>query len=130
MAIADVPSTFMQVDMDETVHICFSGEMVCMLLEIDTDLYQEYITIEKGEKVMYVELLKELYSTLKSARLFWGKLSLILINKWGFTANNYDSCVVNKVVQRSQLTFMWHVDDVKVSRTSQDIVDKFIHDME
>ena len=27
-------------------------------------------------------------------------------------------------------TVMWHVDDLKVSHTSQDVVDKFIHDME
>ena len=65
MAIMDVPGAFMQVDMDETVHICFIGEMVCILLEIDTDLCQEYITIEKGEKVIYVKLLKALYGTLE-----------------------------------------------------------------
>ena len=71
-----------------------------------------------------------MYSTLKAARLFWEKLSHILINRWGFTANNYDSCVVNKVVQGSYLIVVWHVDDLKVSHTSQDIVDKFICDME
>ena len=52
VAIMDVPGVFIQVDMDKTVHICSTGEMVHLLLEIDTDLYQEYITIEKGEKVM------------------------------------------------------------------------------
>ena len=125
MANMDVPGMFMQVDMDKTVHICFTGEIVCMLLEIDMDLYQEYITIEKGEKVMCIELLKALYS---NARLFWEKL---LINKWGFTGNNYDGgCVVNKIVQGPQLAVMWHVDDLRVSHTSQDVVDKFIHDME
>ena len=67
VAIMDVPGTFMQVDMDETVHVHFTGEMVHMLLEIDMDLYQEYITIEQGEKVMFVKLLKALYSTLKAA---------------------------------------------------------------
>ena len=130
VAIMDVPGVFRQVDMDKTVHVHFTGEMACMLLEIDMDLYQEYITIEKGEKVIYVKLLKALYGTLKAPRLFWEKLSHILINKWGFTVNNYDGCVVNKIVQGSQLTVMWHVDDLKVSHTSQDIVDKFIHDME
>ena len=44
--------------------------------------------------------------------------------------NNYDSCVVNKVVQGSQLTVVWHVDDLKVSHKSQDVVDEFICDME
>ena len=34
------------------------------------------------------------------------------------------------IVLTSQHTVMWHVDDLKVSHTSQDVVDKFIHDME
>ena len=125
MAIMDVPGEFVQVDMDKTVYVCFTGEMACMLLEIDTDLYQEYITIEKGQKVMYIKWLKALYGTLKAARLFWEKLSHILINKWGYTVNNHDSYVVNKIVQGSQLTVMWHVDDLKVSHTSQDIGTRF-----
>ena len=70
----DVPGAFMQVDMDELVHVRFSGEMVDKLLEIDHELYSGYVTIERGEKVMYVELLKALYGTLRAARLFWEKL--------------------------------------------------------
>ena len=74
VAVLDVPGAFMQVEMDELVHVRFEGEMVDKLLEIDEDLYASYVTEEKGKKVMYVELLKALYGTLRAARLFWEKL--------------------------------------------------------
>ena len=64
VVVLGVPGAFMQVDMDELVHMQFQGEMVDKLLEIDHDLYSSYVTVEKGEKVMYVELLKVLYGTL------------------------------------------------------------------
>ena len=73
VVVLDVPGAFMQVDMDELVHVGFEGEMVDKLLEIDQDLYASYVTEEKGKKVMYVELLKALYGTLRAAQLFLGK---------------------------------------------------------
>ena len=130
VAVLDVPGDFMQVDMDKLVHVRFEGEMVDKLLEIDKDLYESYVTEEKGTKVMYVELLKALYGTLRAARLFWEKLRAKLVNDWGFTPNRYDSCVVNKKVNRKQLTVAWHVDDLKVSHEEDNILDEFIGMME
>ena len=76
----DVPCAFMQVDMDELVHVRFGREMVDNLLEINHDLYSSYVPEEKREKVMYVELLKALYGTLQAACLFWEKLQAKLVN--------------------------------------------------
>ena len=67
VAVLDVPGAFMQVDMDKLIHIRFRGEMVDKLLEIDHELYSSYVTVDQGEKVMYVELLKALYGTLQAA---------------------------------------------------------------
>ena len=130
VVVLDVPGAFMQVDMDETVHVRFEGEMVDKLLEIDVDLYASYVTEEKGKKVMYVELLKALYGTLRAARLFWEKPRAKLVDDWGFTPNRYDSCVVNKKVNGKQLTVAWHVDDLKVSHQDETTLDDFIAMME
>ena len=130
VAVLDVPGAFMLVDMDETVHVQFEGEMVDKLLEIDEHLYASYVTEEKGKKVMYVELLKALYGTLRAAQLFWEKLQTKLVNDWGFTPNRYDSCVVNKEVNGKQLTVAWHVDDLKVSHQDETALDEFIGMME
>ena len=126
VAVLDVPGAFMQVDMEELVHVRFQGEMVDKLLEIDHDLYASYVTVEKGEKVMYVELLKALYRTLWATRLFWEKLQAKLVNDWGFTPNQYDSCVVNKMVDGKQFTVAWPVDDLKVSHEKEEVLDEFI----
>ena len=100
--------------------------MVDKLLEIDQDLYASYVTAEKGKKEMYVELLKVLYGTLQAARLFWEKLQAKLVNDWGFTPNQYDSCMVNKMVDGKQLTVAWHVDNLKVSHEKEEVLDEFI----
>ena len=120
----------MQEDMDELVHVWFEGEMVDKLLEIDQDLYGSYVTEEKGKNVMYVELLKALYGTLRAAWLFWEKLQAKLVNDWGFTPNQYNSCVVNKKVNGKQLTVAWHVDNLKVSHEEDNLLDEFIGMME
>ena len=130
VAVLDVPGAFMQADIDELVHVRFTGEMVRMLLQIDEQMYSEYVVTERGEQVMYMELLKALYGTLRAARLFWQKLSKQLIDVWGFVPNKYDDCVVNKMINGSQMTVVWHVDDLKVSHVDDREVSKFIHQME
>jgi hypothetical protein len=63
VAVIDVPGAFMQADMDELVHVRFTGKMVDLLMEIDPDMYGPCVVREGKEKVMYVELLKALYGT-------------------------------------------------------------------
>jgi len=67
VAVFNIPGAFMQADMDELVHVRFTGKMVELLLEIDRAMYKPCIVLERGENVMYVELLKALYGTLWAA---------------------------------------------------------------
>ena len=39
--------------------------------------------------------------------------------------NPYDPCVANKMVEGSQITIFWHVDDLKVSHKSEEVVTAF-----
>ena len=130
VAVLDVPGAFTQADIDELVRVRFTGEMVNMLLHIDHDKYKDYIVTEREDKVLYMELLKALYRTLRTARLFWEKLSKQLIDVWGFTPNKYDECVVKKIINGQQMTVVWHVDDLKVSHVDEKEVDKIIKQME
>ena len=129
VGICDVPGAFMQADMDDIVYVRFTGPIVDQLLEIDRELYESCVIIERGEKVIYVELLKALYGTMKAARLFWEKLSGLLTQKWGFTLNPYDSCVANKTINGKQCTVVWHVDDLKISHVDPDVVSQVISDL-
>ena len=125
VAIVDVPGAFMQADMDPGVYMRINGKMAMLLLEIDHEMYSPYVVMEKGKKVIYVELLKALYGTLRAARLFWELMSRKL-QEWGFTINPYDSCVANKQINGSQCTITWHVDDLKISHVKENCVKQVI----
>ena len=38
IVIINVPGVFMQADMDKLVHVCFTGKMVDLLMEVDHDI--------------------------------------------------------------------------------------------
>ena len=44
----------------------------------------------------------------------------------GFKVNPYDPCVANKIEKGKQLTVVWHVDDLKISRENTKVVDNLI----
>ena len=67
VVVMDVPGGLMQADMDDVVHVRFYNEM----LEIDYEMYSPFVDEENAVQVLYVELLKAVYGTLKAARLFW-----------------------------------------------------------
>lgn len=71
--------------------------------------------------MLYVELRKALYGTLKAALLFWKRLTKEL-KKWGFKINAYDSCVMNKIIDGKQCTILWHVDNLKISHANPNVV--------
>ena len=114
VATVDIPGAFMQADIDEVIHVKFEGEIAEMLVKMDPKLYRKYVKDENGKTVLYVELLKALYGTLRAALLFWKLLSGKLV-QWGFVINPYDWCVANKMIDGKQCTIMWHVDDLKIS---------------
>ena len=61
-----------------------------------------------------MKLNKALYGLLKSLLLFYRKL-VGELQDMGFVLNPYDPCVANRMVDGSQQTVCWHVDDLKVS---------------
>ena len=48
----------------------------------------------------------------------------------GVTINPYDPYVANKMINKSQLTITWHVDNLKVSHNDINKMTKFILDSE
>ena len=128
VAVADIPGAFMHSDMDPDIYMRLDGLMAELLLEVDYDTYAPFLTYEKGQPVIYVEMLKALYGTLRAARLFWEKLTAVL-KSWGFVINPYDSCVANKQVNDRQLTVTWHIDDLKVSHVDGKVVHQFLDDL-
>lgn len=118
----DVPGAFMQVDVDEVVHVRLVGPLAELLTKVDPKLYTQYLATESGKSVMYVQLQKALYGTISAAMLFWKDLSGFLMDE-GFVANPYDSCVMNKEIGGKQCTVLWHVDDLKISHVVSSVID-------
>jgi hypothetical protein len=120
VATLDIPGAFMQADIDNVVHVKFEGKIAEMLVRMDPKLYRKYVKNKHGKSVLYVELLKALYGTLKAVLLFWRLLSskLVLL---GFKINPYDWCVINKTINGKQCTILWHVDDLKISHINPDV---------
>ena len=116
---------FMQADMDELVHMKLEGELVELLIKVDST-YEAVLTYEGNKPVIYAELDKALYGTLQAALLFWKKIQKFFIEKHGFKANRYDSCVVNKDIAGKQCTIGWHVDDIKISHCDAKIVESIV----
>jgi len=75
--------------------------------------------------VLYLRLQKALYGMMKSALLFYRKL-VSELQEMGFEINPYDPCVANKMVNGTQMTIRWHVDDLMISHLSQDEIMKVV----
>ena len=44
----------------------------------------------------------------------------------GFTINPYDWCTANNIINRSQCTIVWNVEDLKLSHKDPEMIDKII----
>ena len=87
---------------------------------------EKYVTTwPNREPILYVNQLKPLYGLLRLALLFYKKLRKDLADM-GFEVNPYNPCVANKMINGSQMTVTWHVDDLKVSHKKSTEVTKFI----
>jgi hypothetical protein len=125
VATCDIPGAFLHADIDEVLHMRIDGPMAKLLVDIDPDLYEPYLTEENGKPVIYVKLEKALYGTLQAALLFWRNLSGFLMEH-GFELNPYDECVANKIVNGTQCTIVWHVDDLKIAHVDPQVVSNVI----
>jgi hypothetical protein len=129
VATVDIPGTFMQADMDELVHVKQEGKMAELLVIVDPKMYRKHVQIEKGKHILYVELRKALYGTLRASLLFWKLLTKRLKSR-GFEVNPYDWCVANKVINGKQCTILLHVDDLKTSHVNPAVVMDVINQLE
>lgn len=104
-----------------------TGEILKALIETVPEVYIPFVVKEEnGKKELYLQLKKILYEYLQISMLFWRRLSDILTNKIGITINPYDRWLVNKVINSSQCTIVWWVDNLKVRHQSREVVKDLI----
>ena len=84
-------------------------------------MYRKYLVHEKGRAVLYADLQKALYGTLRASKLFYNKFRQ-KIEEMDFKVNPYNECVANKTINGSQCTILWFVDDIMVSHKCPKVV--------
>ena len=104
IVILDIANALLHAMNDEKVLMLLRLKLAEMMVAVDPELYQKYVTYtSKGVPMIYVRLSKALYGMLRAALLFYKRLRSDLKNM-GFVVNPYDPCVANRMVNGSRMT--------------------------
>jgi hypothetical protein len=128
IAMWDVEGAYLLADQDDFVLVKFTGNSVDILCQVDEE-YKQFVTIENGKKVIYLQLLKALYGCLRSA-LLWYELYSGKLQGMGFELNPYDMCVANKDINGKQCTIGYYVDDNVATHVEDDVLSGVINSIE
>ena len=126
----DIPNAFVQTEMptvkdgEERIIMKITGVLVDMLVQLAPEVYGPYVVFERGEKVIYVQVMRAIYGMLQSALLWYKKFRKDLEGH-GFKFNPYDPCVANKKIAGSQQTIRFHVDDLMSSHRKRKVNEDF-----
>ncbi len=123
----NIPGAFLHADNEDYVIMKMVGTLAELMVKTKPKMYRQYVVLEKGRSVLYLRLQKALYGMMKSALLFYRKLVLEL-KKMGFEINPYDPCIANKMVNGTQMSIRWHVDDLMMSHVSRDKIMKIVQE--
>ena len=123
----DVPNTFFRTSFpsDPSGKICISrirGLIVDWLVDMNPSTYKGKFLCKKGQKGLYLEVLKEIYRMLVDSILWYRKVKKDL-ESVGFEFNPYEPCVANGKVNGKQQILRFHVDDMLVSHMAPKVND-------
>ena len=127
---SDLPNAFIQAHIKPPkggprVTMVLRGLLAEMMVKLAPEVYSKYLFYEKGKAVLYLIVTRAIYGMVESPMLWFQKLSNDLKSQ-GFEPNPYDPCVVNKKVNGTNLTVVWHVDDLKISHKDEKVVEDLL----
>jgi len=71
----DVPSAFVNTDVDKEVIMVLKGDLAEMMIQVAPEVYRKCVAVDKkGTKILYVKLQKALYGLMRASLLFYRKL--------------------------------------------------------
>lgn len=115
--------------MGDFVLVKLSGPTVDIICSANPNNH-DFVGKECRKQVLYLCLVKVLYGCVHLALLWYNLLSTTL-KDMGFTLNPYDTCITNKIVDGTQCTICWYVDDTKISHMlDPQVVTNVIREME
>ena len=133
VGVFDISGAFLHPEMpkkdeDEHVLMRFIGGAIDILIEINPE-YAECVIEENGQRVLYVEVLRSIYGCIEAAML-WYDMFKRSLEKMGFVINPYDRCVANAIIEGSQCTIVWYVDDCKISHLKKSMLVKITDELQ
>ena len=69
VATADIVGTYLNDEMNRVTILKLEGSMVNLMVQVNPEKYEEYISYENGKHVLYLRLLKALYGYIISSLL-------------------------------------------------------------
>ena len=124
VATLDVGTAYLNAKMPAeypTIHMRIEPTLAIIVTEINPEL-RAYV---HNNGSMYVKLLRALYGCIESAKL-WQLHITSTLTDYGFQANPYDCCVLNKVIGKNQITIAIHVDDLLITSKDEDDVNRLV----
>jgi hypothetical protein len=109
-ATADVEGAFLECSMGEDIYMRLSPD-VCALLTEDEPRHRASL---RADGSIVVQLKKALYGTKQASRLWYTKLSGVLLEH-GFHMNSYDKCIFHKCHKGENIVLTLHIDDGLIS---------------
>ena len=94
-----------------------TGVLVDILIKVAPNEYAGSVVMEKGQRVIYVEILRAIYGMLESA-LVWYKQFRKDLESIRFVFNPYDACIANRMINGKQQTIKFHVDSPYILQNS------------
>ena len=121
IAIFDIPGAYLHAEMPSKHQVLLNikDEFVDIMCKVNPD-FEQYVTIEKGRKVLYLKVLRAIYGCIRSV-LLWYNLYRETLEKDGYKVNPYNRCVANKEIDGNQCSIVWYVDDNKISHVNEKV---------
>ena len=112
--VADIGGAYLHAPMDEELYLHLDPDTARILVSVDSNA--EKCLRKDGSAI--VRLKRALYGCKQSGKLWYLRLSTFL-KKIGFIANPEDGCVFNTNRDGSQLTVLFHVDDLLMTSVDE-----------
>lgn len=131
IAISDISGDFLHPEMiskEGVALIKFKAQFVDILCEINLE-FESSVTYESGRNVLYVELKRSIYGCIEAA-ILWYEMYKKVKKGMRFEINLYDLCVANKVINGTQCTICFYVDDNKISHIDVNVIKEVVKELE
>jgi hypothetical protein len=109
-----IPGAFLHADNKDYVIMKMVGMLAELMVKTNPTMYRQYVVLEKGRSVLYLQC--PVWND--EERLLLYRKLVSELKKMEFDINPYDPCGANKMVNGTQMTIRWHVDDLMISHVS------------